>query len=66
MTRTCVCGYFYFSPRKDPDMTCKNISQHKEIAMGVASKAETAPKGAKVINKKCGGKVKKAPLFKKK
>jgi hypothetical protein len=46
-------------------MTDKKISQHKEIAMGIASKAETAPKGVKVINKMCGGKVKKAPVRKK-
>jgi len=47
-------------------MTDKRIPQHKEIAMGIASKAETAPKGVKILNKKCGGMVKKAPPFKKK
>jgi hypothetical protein len=38
-------------------MTDKKISQHKEIAMGIAGKYETAPKGPKIVNKKCGGKV---------
>jgi hypothetical protein len=38
-------------------MTDKKIPQHKEIAMGVACKCETAPKSTKIINKKCGGKV---------
>jgi hypothetical protein len=46
-------------------MTDKKISQHKEIAMGIAGKYETAPtvKGKKQVvkpmNKKCGGAVKK-------
>lgn len=39
-------------------MTDKKINQHKEIAMGIADKSETAPKGPKVAMK-CGGKVKK-------
>jgi len=47
-------------------MTDKCIPQHKEIAMGIASKAETAPKGVKVVNKKCGGPMKKAPVKAKK
>ena len=38
-------------------MTDKKISQHKEIAMGIAGKYETAPKSTKIIHKKCGGKV---------
>jgi hypothetical protein len=38
----------------------RKITQHKEIAMGVAGKYETAPKGIPIQNKKCGGVVKKA------
>jgi hypothetical protein len=46
-------------------MTDKRIPQHKEIAMGIAGKCETAPtvKGKKKLikpmNKKCGGMAKK-------
>jgi hypothetical protein len=47
-------------------MTDKRIPLHKEIAMGIASKDETAPKGVRVVNKKCGGPVKKAPVKSKK
>ena len=47
-------------------MSDKGMSQHKEIAMGVAGKYETSPsmKGGKrqtiaPMNKKCGGPVKR-------
>ena len=41
----------------------KGIRLQKEIAMGIASKAEkTRDPNVKVQNKACGGKVKKAPM----
>ena len=40
-------------------MTDKCIPMHKEIAMGIASKAEMNPKGPKIHNKKSGGVVAK-------
>ena len=39
-------------------MTDKKMAQRKEVAQGVASKKETAPKGPKIAMK-CGGKAKK-------